>query len=1738
MATAARREESDVEDDFNPFLSPEPPALTPAIAAPALPPRTNIGGASGGNNSGSSGAASNTWTGANASSSSSSSSRRRGSSRGNGNGATPFAGETGQQGRSPPGQSSPPPPYAPPATTTTTTTTNGNGGDTAAVVGASSRSPTRSGSSTAAPTHGRGGSGGGSGGGGRPATTVRDAAAAATGRQSSSRSPTPTSRPPPRPVSPPSRNSDTPAAATAPAHRRGSGRSGSRSSGGSGGGSSAAGSRANTVSPAPPAARNPVAATSPTTTATTTTTTAATPGAASATSSASASPPGGRRTGSWNWGNLGRSLIGAMLGPGAIGGEAGGGSGDRAVGAGPGRVRFRELTPHEMVQTPEGKFSVSVWRKNKQDAEPVQVSVGVYDSAYEGQRAAESFSPPLWQEPAKDSRCAVCNSTFGFVLKRRHHCRNCGRLVCSSCAETFWPKNMLPPTYSVDTGERKVRVCSTCYGAGEDFRKALLSGSEEGAMAAYSTGCVNLRVPYTIYHNELPVHCAAAGGNLNILAWLVDDRCCPLFLDREKKIALGDSRRQSVMGAAAAAGHIQIMRYLAFTQGCKVTEIRNMQSLWGALEKCLYDGANVVPESGTHRSHRNGGSGSPSCSGGGGGGGSSGGGGGGGVGYPSSSGAQGSGGGSGGAEVAAPSVGDDDACIVCFERKVDCTLVPCGHHCCCITCAAQFEQCPVCRADVEQKIRAISAGQAEAAGTGRGFSPVSSGMRRNPASMPCVWSACDDYDDHGGEEAKEREEEEEEDQDDEEQDGLFRRVSRRTPSLLRRPATASSSSYSRLAAPAAWQSVTASPVSRTPASETRSRAGKFFGAQVRTPSSQVRTPSSQTSGTPSRQARTPFAVPLSPIAPASIGPSAHASTSFAQAGASAAAAAAARGTPRTARRSPPSSSNATTRPAAPSRVAPHARSGSAPLAGTPWCTGDPPPPRRRTSMPAAPGRTPSTRTTPARAPCTAVRVSPEGTPEPTTATATASPASSPPLEDVSASSSFDDVAPAASSDDWIDRGRGSRDGGDVDEDATPAAAVAAAAAGGDVGWDFDEFDYGVDRGPASGAGGGRRSSVRLFQIFGSENDLDDSEGYETSEDHHSGDRGLFGPPRLPAPLSPRLGRVHGVKQQLVTSGFLSAVKQQEPSGFSSSSSGTAGGGAGYELGDLDLVTDGDDEQTPTLPELVTRDSSYRSALSHSRSPRMRRPRTATGESSSAFDGKGVPLGGGASAVRLLPRRALGGGATTGIHGAPSPTSTFGAETSLYQVVTRGDSVEQGAGALVASPPRLLRVRLGAGGRLVVSDARRPPIRRCRRTSCVPKQLHGGEWDGGGDYSGDDSLDRAAVERSTCGDMRRARSPDSSLDSSSDDDDDYGGGIRDTSRMLGRVPPKFLQGGHLTGHGGGGGGRGGAPGGIRRTPAGVALRTPTATGHAAARAGSRGVARGPPREGQREGGKHEARRSRPWAELEERGQNGRAAAATYRRQNSAQMTSLRSLRLRSNSFGYDLVNALEDLRHHEKEGDEEGAEERRRQRPQRADDQQRGSNQPDAGATPAPAPAPEQHGRGRLKTRSSSTGQRPWSRSRGRSHSRGGGSGANSRRGSGVGGSGTNSRRASGIGGGGGGGGGSNRSSEIFGKIKGVLSLEPRSQSPSVRRMSWIEQHKAEVAAEAFQSPATRVASSSFEDEPCPEDDLFRGTPAAAVQKEGAPWGNRTAPGWRWRSRAAPVGVGGGCRQTVTKLPVD
>ncbi|XP_067868850.1 LOW QUALITY PROTEIN: E3 ubiquitin-protein ligase LRSAM1 [Heterodontus francisci] len=44
-------------------------------------------------------------------------------------------------------------------------------------------------------------------------------------------------------------------------------------------------------------------------------------------------------------------------------------------------------------------------------------------------------------------------------------------------------------------------------------------------------------------------------------------------------------------------------------------------------------------------------------------------------------------------------------CVVCMERESQMIFLPCGHVCCCQTCGTELHACPLCRKDIEQKIR-------------------------------------------------------------------------------------------------------------------------------------------------------------------------------------------------------------------------------------------------------------------------------------------------------------------------------------------------------------------------------------------------------------------------------------------------------------------------------------------------------------------------------------------------------------------------------------------------------------------------------------------------------------------------------------------------------------------------------------------------------------------------------------------------------------------------------------------------------------------------------------------------------------------------------------------------------------------------------------------------------------------------------------------------------------------------
>ncbi|KAI0175995.1 FYVE-domain-containing protein [Hypoxylon sp. FL1284] len=48
-------------------------------------------------------------------------------------------------------------------------------------------------------------------------------------------------------------------------------------------------------------------------------------------------------------------------------------------------------------------------------------------------RSAREFSLPRWQPDSEATYCPICYTQFSFFV-RKHHCRKCGRVVCSACS--------------------------------------------------------------------------------------------------------------------------------------------------------------------------------------------------------------------------------------------------------------------------------------------------------------------------------------------------------------------------------------------------------------------------------------------------------------------------------------------------------------------------------------------------------------------------------------------------------------------------------------------------------------------------------------------------------------------------------------------------------------------------------------------------------------------------------------------------------------------------------------------------------------------------------------------------------------------------------------------------------------------------------------------------------------------------------------------------------------------------------------------------------------------------------------------------------------------------------------------------------------------------------------------------------------------------------------------------------
>lgn len=103
--------------------------------------------------------------------------------------------------------------------------------------------------------------------------------------------------------------------------------------------------------------------------------------------------------------------------------------------------------PSSLSQTSDGTPPLTVHRTNTNSYTTDSNSTFPLD--------AQRLTPPAWIPDESAPHCMSCQSVF-TVVRRRHHCRNCGKVFCGKCSANAVP---LPRYGHV----KPVRVCNRCF---------------------------------------------------------------------------------------------------------------------------------------------------------------------------------------------------------------------------------------------------------------------------------------------------------------------------------------------------------------------------------------------------------------------------------------------------------------------------------------------------------------------------------------------------------------------------------------------------------------------------------------------------------------------------------------------------------------------------------------------------------------------------------------------------------------------------------------------------------------------------------------------------------------------------------------------------------------------------------------------------------------------------------------------------------------------------------------------------------------------------------------------------------------------------------------------------------------------------------------------------------------------------------------------------------------------------
>ena len=59
-----------------------------------------------------------------------------------------------------------------------------------------------------------------------------------------------------------------------------------------------------------------------------------------------------------------------------------------------------------------------------------------------------------WEPDNMHTKCEVCKNKFNKLIRRKHHCRKCGKVVCDTCSTAR--------DYVKGYKDKKVRICAMC----------------------------------------------------------------------------------------------------------------------------------------------------------------------------------------------------------------------------------------------------------------------------------------------------------------------------------------------------------------------------------------------------------------------------------------------------------------------------------------------------------------------------------------------------------------------------------------------------------------------------------------------------------------------------------------------------------------------------------------------------------------------------------------------------------------------------------------------------------------------------------------------------------------------------------------------------------------------------------------------------------------------------------------------------------------------------------------------------------------------------------------------------------------------------------------------------------------------------------------------------------------------------------------------------------------------------